>query len=139
LAVIPSLSAQCQQNNISITITNIRSDSGLIRLGLYDQPEQFPNNPGRSFTYRKTVLKDGNIQLTLEDIPPGIYAISLLDDEDENGRMKFNILRMPKEGYGFSNNAKPGHRSPPFEKCTFSVGEGNTNLRIEMQYFREKA
>lgn len=126
----------CQQNKVFITITNIRSDKGVIRLALYDYPDQFPHQPARSFTFEKTMLKDGTMEVLLIDIPPGTYAISLLDDEDGDNSMNYNFLRMPREGYGFSNNARPGLKSPPFDKCSFQTGEGNTRLEIEMQYFR---
>jgi len=127
-----------QENYVSITISNIRSERGLVRLALYDRPDQFPDEPWKSYTFEKTQLDEGSLQVTLIDIPPGFYAISILDDEDENDRMKYCILRMPKVGYGFSNNVKPGMKCPPFEKCSFRVNQGNTHLRIEMRYFREK-
>lgn len=135
--VAHTLPGLCQPNTVSITIKDIRSDSGVVRLALYNHPDQFPHQPARSFTFEKTILKDGIMEVVLIDIPPGIYAISLLDDEDENDCMNYNFLRMPREGYGFSNNVRPGLKSPPFDKCTFRVGEGNTHLEIEMQYFVE--
>lgn len=131
-----TLTGLCQPNTVSIYITNIRSDQGVIRLAMYDHPDQFPQHPMKSFTYEKTMLKDSTMEVVMIDIPPGIYAISILDDGDGNYRMKFNILRMPREGYGFSNNARPGLKCPPFDKCSFHISEGNTRLEIEMQYFR---
>ena len=129
----------CQQNNISITVTNIRSDRGLIRLALYDHEDQFPNDPAHSFDFNKTLDEEGCLEITLLDIPPGTYAISILDDEDENDRMNYNILRMPKEGYGFSNNVKPKLKSPPFEECCFRVDTEITYLEIQVQYHRKKS
>ena len=87
----------------------------------------------------KKLLKEGSLRITLMDIPPGTYAITVLDDEDSNDRMKYNLLRMPQEGYGFSNNIKPVLKCPPYEKCTFRVGKGHTRLEIEIQYFREQS
>jgi len=139
IATVCSIPMFSQQNNLSITISNIRSDRGLVRLALYDRQEQFPDEPWKSYTFEKSRLEDGSLQVTLNDISPGIYAISILDDEDANDRMKYGILRIPKEGYGFSNNAKPGMKCPPFENCSFRVNQGNNHLHIEMLYFREKA
>ena len=138
-AIAYSMPGYSQQNDVYITISNIRSDRGKVRIALYDRVDQFPDEPWKSYTFEKAQLDDGSLQVTLIDIPPGLYAISILDDEDENDRMKYGILRIPKEGYGFSNNAKPGMKCPPFEECSFRVNQGNNYLHIEMQYFREKA
>ncbi|MFC2113284.1 DUF2141 domain-containing protein [Bacteroidota bacterium] len=117
----------------------MRSEKGLIRLALYDHQDQFPDEPARSFSFRKELNTDRSMEIVLDSIPKGKYVISLLDDEDENDRMDFNILRMPKEGYGFSNNTKVGLKCPPFEECSFLVTEERICLEIVLQYFKEKS
>lgn len=134
-----SLPVFSQLGKISIEIANIRSEKGLIRLALYDHKDQFPNDPSRFYDFEKTFKQDGSMYLELVDIPQGIYVISVLDDEDENDKMKFNLLRMPREGYGFSNNIKPRHKSPPYEECSFQIDKEIVYLKIEIQYFREKS
>ncbi len=134
-----SMPAFCQLNRITINITNIRSEKGLIRLALYDHKNQFPNDPPRSFDFKKTLDEEGCLEITLMDIPSGTYAISILDDEDKNNRMNINLLRMPKEGYGFSNNVEPGFNPPAFKKCSFRVEAGDTCIEIKIRYFRDKS
>ena len=72
-----------QGSRISIEITNIRSEKGLIRLALYDHKDQFPDDPSRSYDFPKTRTEEDLLEVILNDIPPGTYAISILDDEDE--------------------------------------------------------
>lgn len=134
-----SLPVFSQQGRISIEITNIRSEKGIICLALYDNEDQFPDDPSRSYKFPKTLKEEDSMEVILNDIPPGTYTISILDDEDENDKMNFNLLRMPREGYGFSNNIVPRHKSPPYEECSFQVDEKNVYLKIEIQYFREKS
>ncbi len=128
-----------QETTVILDITGIRSDTGLVRLAVCDHKDQFPKDPSRTYAFDKHLLEEGILRITLIDLPPGIYSISVLDDEDGNDKMKYNLLRMPKEGFGFSNNIKPRFKSPPYEKCTIQVGEGETHLEIEIQYFREKS
>jgi uncharacterized protein (DUF2141 family) len=130
--------AYSQKLDLPVTISGLRSDMGLIRLGLYDHPEQFPNDPLRSFTFEKTSLVNGVIKVVLKGLVPGEYAITLLDDEDENNQMNYKLLRIPREGYGFSNNIKPGLKCPPYKKCTFWVDTESRGVEIEMQYFSEE-
>lgn len=45
-------------------------------------------------------------------------------DENGNGEHDKNLLGMPKEGYGFSNNVYNWYGGPPeFKKASFEVGQ----------------
>jgi uncharacterized protein (DUF2141 family) len=127
-----------QSAALTIEITNIRFEKGWIRLGLYNHQDQFPVNPSRTFDFEKTTLKEGMMEIMLDDIQPGTYAISLLDDENGNDRMDFKLIKWPQEGFGFSNNIKPGLKHPPYDHCSFHLPEGQSRIRIEMQYLRKK-
>ena len=127
-----------QSAALTIEITNIRFEKGWIRLGLYNHPDQFPVNPPRTFNFKKTSLKKEMMEIILDDIQPGTYAISLLDDENGNDQMDYRLFKLPGEGFGFSNNIKPGLKNPPYDHCSFRIPEGQSRIRIEMQYFRKK-
>jgi len=129
---------QGQSAALTIEITNIRFDKGWIRLGLYNHPDQFPVNPSRTYDYKKISLKEGMMEIILDDILPGTYVISLLDDVNGNEQMDYKLIKIPGEGFGFSNNVKPRLKHPPYDHCTFRVPEGESRIRIEMQYFRKK-
>jgi uncharacterized protein (DUF2141 family) len=127
-----------QSAALTIEITNIRFEKGWVRLGLYNHPDQFPVNPARTYDFRKTSLKEGMMEIILDDLLPGTYVISLLDDENGNDQMDYKLIKIPREGFGFSNNIKPALRHPPYDHCSFNIPEGQSRIRIEMQYFRKK-
>jgi uncharacterized protein (DUF2141 family) len=108
---------------------------------MYDEPDQFPDNPKWKYLIPKSKLKDQNYEFYISDVNSGNYAVAVIDDENSDTIMQKNILGIPKEGYGFSNNIKPSIKgAPSFEDCLFSVDEGKRELvEIEMQYlYREK-
>ena len=127
-----------QSASLTIEITNIRFDKGWIRLGLYNHPDQFPVNPSRTYDFKKTTLKEGMMEIILDDILPGTYVISILDDVNGNDKMDYKLIRIPGEGFGFSNNIKPRMKHPPYDHCTFHIPEGASRISIEMQYLRNK-
>jgi uncharacterized protein (DUF2141 family) len=127
-----------QSAALTIEITNIRFEKGWIRLGLYNHPDQFPANPSKTYDYQKTSLKEGIMEIILDDILPGNYVISLLDDVNGNDQMDYRLIKIPGEGFGFSNNVKPRLRHPPYDHCSFQIPEGQSMIRIEMQYLRKK-
>ena len=54
-------------------------------------------------------------------LPPGEYAVSVFHDRNRNGKMDKNLLGMPTERYGFSNDASGGMGPPAFEAARFAV------------------
>jgi uncharacterized protein (DUF2141 family) len=68
-------------------------------------------------------------------LPPGYYAIAQY--HDENGDHKFNrTLFMPKEGYGFSNDAPTTLSLPSFSATRFQLPAAGRTLRMTMRYGR---
>jgi uncharacterized protein (DUF2141 family) len=60
-------------------------------------------------------------EIILDDLLPGTYAVSLLDDENGNDEMDYKLITVPREGFGFSNNIKPGLKHPPYDHCSFKI------------------
>lgn len=67
------------------------------------------------------------------DIPSGKYSIRLFHDENNNRKMDTNLMGIPKEGYGFSNNAKGTFGPPAYEKTLFDC-DTNKTLEIQLTY-----
>jgi uncharacterized protein (DUF2141 family) len=66
------------------------------------------------------------------DLPEGIYAIALFVDANKNLKIDKNFLGIPKEQFGFSNNAMGKLSAPSFEQAKFKV-EGNTLQNIKLK------
>lgn len=66
---------------------------------------------------------------------PGNYAVATY--HDENGDRDFNrTLWMPKEGFGFSNDAPTSTGLPAFARARFAVPAGGTTIRMLTRYRR---
>lgn len=64
--------------------------------------------------------------------PPGRYAVSVYQDVNGNGRLDRNILGIPKEPAGASNNPKPHFGPPAFDECAFQLGDTDKTILIVM-------
>lgn len=68
-------------------------------------------------------------------IPAGTYAVTILHDENSDGKMNFNWIGMPTEGYGFSNGATATLLPPSFDAASFRFdGEGILSITIKIVY-----
>jgi uncharacterized protein (DUF2141 family) len=69
-----------------------------------------------------------------EGLKPGTYAVSVLHDENANGRLETNFLGIPREGAGISNNASPEFSAPRFNDAAFQL-KADTVQDIRMGYY----
>ena len=66
------------------------------------------------------------------NLPEGTYAIALFVDANENLKIDKNFLGIPKEQYGFSNNAMGTLSGPSFEQAKFQVkGSAIQNIKLK--------
>ncbi len=131
LLLLPAATIDGQ--NVEVTITGIRNSEGQMVIGVFKDDESFRKEQSyRELRYSKKDVSDGEMKVQFT-IPPGTYGISILDDETGNGIMEYNFLRMPKEGFGFSDYYHTGLTLPKFDAFKFDLAEGqkkSINVRI---------
>lgn len=77
------------------------------------------------------VKQAGNLEMTFA-LPPGKYAVSCFHDVNGNGKLDTNLVGIPSEPYGFSNNARPRFRPPYWSEASFSVSGGTIQLPVSL-------
>lgn len=120
-------------SSISLTIANIRNDKGQILLSVFNQAEGFPSDSTK--TYRTYILEPQtpSLNLLIEDLSPGAYAIALVHDENGNLKLDTNLVGAPVEGYAASGVNKR-FSAPRYSTSKFLLNKGTLNLVIEMKY-----
>lgn len=87
-------------------------------------------------TYGKAVpVVAGSARVVFEDLEPGEYGISVIHDRNSNGKLDRNIMGIPKEGFGFGNDAMGVLDPPSFDKAKLLIGKGEQEHVIRMRYF----
>ena len=99
---------------IQLRIEGVRSADGKIKIDVYAPPR-------KRVLERVVAARAGTLELELE-VPPGAYAIMLYHDANANGTLdRGGLLRMPSEGYAFSNDAPVRFGPPSFEAMRVDV------------------
>jgi uncharacterized protein (DUF2141 family) len=62
------------------------------------------------------------------------YAIAVLQDENANCVLDKNILGVPKEGWGTSNNVTHTFKSPEFDESKILLKEKLITIKLSMRY-----
>jgi uncharacterized protein (DUF2141 family) len=137
-AVINPLKGERQTLNsdgIYLIISNIRNTNGLIQVGVFESEKGYPDNPAYSFSLSKDTITAGRLRLFIPLKTPGTCGISILDDENSNGKMDYLLRIIPREGFGFSNNPKiTGRKPPPFSQTDFKFPGGKKTISVSMVY-----
>ena len=123
--VLTMSSFQLSAATLDVEIQGI-TDGGALHLAVYNSKEVFESDrgdkPGSQTGIEAGVVKKigkGTYKGSFE-IPPGTYAIGVYIDENDNEKLDTNFLGIPKEQYGFSNNAK-AFGIPKFEAASFVI------------------
>lgn len=128
LSCVSPLHAQ----KVEATIKGIKSSKGHIAVMVFTDSKSFDDKkPAQKLKYPKKNMVNGNMKFVL-DLQPGVYGISLLDDENDNGKMDYNMVHLPKEGFAFSDYYLSGMSKPVFEDFKFEVSPTETK-KIEMK------
>src|SRR5215467_552560 len=76
-----------KSGSLRVTLTGMRNDKGTVLVGLYKTEDGFPFDVAKAFKGAKAEIKDGNAEVDFDDVPPGVYAIAALHDEDNDMQM----------------------------------------------------
>ncbi len=123
-----------RKDGIELIISNIRNKKGIIRIGMYKSEKGYPDNPEVSFSLAKDTIVSGTLRSFIPVKDPGSFGFSILDDENENGKMDYRLGIIPKEGFGFSNNPRVARKAPPFERTSFKFTGGKKQITVRMVY-----
>lgn len=125
-----SMSAGIQAHTLTVDIDNIQVQTGALMVQLYANAEDYTSGKNPSASMIKPVTKTEH-RLVFSDLADGQYALKVFHDENSNHSLDTNILGVPSEGYGFSNNA--GSFGPAsFKDASFSL-QGDTQITIHIR------
>lgn len=120
---------------IAVTVTDLRSAKGVVRACLTSQADGFPRCRQDAAALETVVpAANGRVQFIFTNVKPGRYAVALLHDENGNGKADRALGMMPKEGFGFSRDAKVTTGPPKFDAAAFDYGGEASTLTIRMRY-----
>ncbi len=131
-AVSTCVAAPARAATVIVTIEGVRNAHGHVLVALCTKATFLrPHCPWRGHS----AAQPGSVEVTIENVPPGIYAAQAFHDEDDNGRLDRTMLGLPKEAMGFSNNAPMRMGPPKFDAASFPVGEQGAKISFSLRYF----
>ncbi len=119
-----------QISRFTLLVEGIPEVKGEIRIAMFDSEQRYPEDPIHAIVLP---VDQKDIEWIVEDLPFGEYAIAVYHDKNKNGELDSNLLGIPKENYGFSNNARGRFGPASWKDASFKVNETNYFERIEIK------
>lgn len=93
-------------------------------VGVYTEAGQWTGKAitGRQFPVDASAK--GKLVVVLKDLPEGPLALTLFHDVNANNKLDTNVIGIPTEPYGFSNNAMGSFGPPKFEQAVLTPKAG---------------
>lgn len=119
---------------LTVEVNDLRNSEGSVLFALYNREDAFPDEHYQKYFKKLTgKIVNGSSTVTFENLPAGKYAVNILHDEDNDGKIKKGLI-LPKEGIGFSNYTSIGlSNRPTFNKASFNI-LNNIKIKVNIIY-----
>ena len=126
--------AAADKASLDLSVTGLRNTKGHVLVCLTASSKAFPDCTKDSKAHKRTVKANAVGSISFTDLAPGTYALSLIHDENANGKLDTS-LAIPKEGFGFSRNPKITFGPPKFKAAAFAVaGAGKQTVKMKYMF-----
>ena len=125
-------------NGIRVDVRGLRNSRGGVDCYLFDSAVGFPGDLGKAVKrVVAPIARTGagtGATCRFNAVPPGAYAVAVVHDEKGTGKLERNIVGIPTNGVGVSNDA-PSHFGPPsFASARFAYVGGEKTLVVHVRY-----
>lgn len=114
---------------IEVRVQGVTSDKGTVRVAICDKATFLKDCPYSA----SAPAQPGETVVTVNDVPPGSWAVLSFQDENDNGKLDRNALGMPKERYAFSRDARGRFGPPSFEDAAFVLRDEKAVSYIKLR------
>ncbi len=125
--------AQSQTVSITVTVNNVKSSKGIIKVCFFNKETGFPEKTNLAVKCVSATAKKGVMQIKVEGIAPGNYAIAVHHDANNDGIFNTNFFGIPTEASGASNGAKGKMGPPKYSDAVIAIDKNKTQVAISIE------
>ena len=109
-------------HKLYIHISGISKIKGSLFIAVFRATDDFPVF-GKQFKGIVKEVEGISQNYNFDNLPEGEYALAIYQDENRNKILDKNLLGIPTEIYGFSNNARRTFSAPSFQEAKFKLNK----------------
>ncbi|NKB77634.1 MAG: DUF2141 domain-containing protein [Gammaproteobacteria bacterium] len=134
LCSVLALSSQSAfSGELCISIGDIKSNEGTMMVAIVDNETSFKESKPSVASMLLPTHSEA-ISACVKSLVDGEYAIRVMQDLNNNGEMDTNLVGMPNEPWGTSNNATGSFGPPAWEDAKFELSAGGATQTITLNH-----
>ncbi|MFT3803264.1 MAG: DUF2141 domain-containing protein [Burkholderiaceae bacterium] len=103
---------------------------GNLMLAVYGSAADFRQ---RAVVQQSQAASTAPARFRFDQLPPGDYAIAVYQDVNGNGKLDTNMVGMPREPFGFSQEPKGLMGPPNWDQVKFALPPEGTTINIRLE------
>jgi uncharacterized protein (DUF2141 family) len=117
--------------SITFEIGNVRNGRGKVLVAVCTERQFLKED----CTYHgEAPARPGTVRVTVPNVPAGTYAVQAFHDENNNEKTDQGFLGIPKEGVGFSRDARINFSPPKWRDAQFAHSGRPETMRFRLRY-----
>lgn len=130
----PQALAQAEKETaqLEVVVSGLRAETGSVWVGVYTSEADWEAQ--KEHAAGQFEVADGQVVAHFETVQAGALGVQVFHDANSNGDFDKNMLGIPRERYGFSNNPFPRMRGASWAEAAFTVEPDTiSTVTIELQ------
>ena len=120
--------------SLTVDISGVKERKGKLQIALFNSTEGFPDDAKPFRAEVLDITADNTLRVVFKDLPTGEYSVAAYHDANGNGKLDKNLLGIPVEDYGFSNDTRGTRISAPsFEDTKIVIAEADTKIQVDVR------
>jgi uncharacterized protein (DUF2141 family) len=129
-SLLLSLAGLSQAAELTLRISNIPDGGGQLMIQVLGSQAAFDGDEPASASLVLPATAPA-IDVSTTALRPGTYGVRVMHDQNGNGEMDSNLVGMPTEPWGFSNNASGSFGPPKWQGVRFEL-DGDLTQEIRL-------
>ncbi|PWF48546.1 DUF2141 domain-containing protein [Massilia glaciei] len=117
--------------DLTIHVDDVKSAAGNLMVAVYNAEGTFLKAAPAGVGGAPAAV--GSNVVVIKNLPAGEYAFAVYHDANGNGKMDKNMIGIPTEDYGFSNNAMGKMGPPSYDAAKFALAEAGGTVRVSLK------
>jgi len=125
-----SLGTSAAAADLTVEVDGVESDGGSVAVAVFTSAEDFPNKVAHGQRVKAAGQK---AVVVFKDLPAGRYAVSAYHDANDNRQLDRGMFGIPKERYGFSQEARGVGGPPEFRDAAFALPAEGARISVHVR------
>ena len=120
---------------LTVIVEELQNQNSQVCFRIYASEQGFPFSNQSEVHGDCTEITGNTAILVIPNLKLGTYAVAVVDDRNRDYELNRDLLGIPQEGFGISNNPQVSITTgvPQFQEASFLLKENKT-INITMKY-----